>query len=527
MVCYSAYPTLHRAEHRHDHRASARGLDGADEASAAAVAGAAVSAATSEPLDLDDIQGLVVRGYGRLPEAAYLLLQVRRRRAGRATCSPAGPTQRHDRRAARPTTGDARGADRRRASGADRVGRRCPAGSPSSSRPAWPPTYRSRLLGDSATNDPAGWAWGGPAHRRRARRCCCCTPTTADGLPSAGAAAASPRPRPAGFARASARWTPRRSATGSRSGSTTASPSRCWPGCPARERLGGRASAPASSCSATSTSTASAPSGRCSPPRDDPRRHPAARPDGTGAADLGRNGTLPGVPPARAGRRRLRRVPGPTPRRSATAARRRTAADCSAAKIVGRWPSGAPLVLAPEPTTRPTATPTTSATTRRDPDGLALPDRRAHPPRQPARLPRPEPGTAASLAVNRRHRLLRRGRGVRADRAADGTARAGPVLPVPQRQPGPPVRVRPAQLAERPGLQPAGRRRRTRWSASGTAGPGRSPCQATPGAPPLPRTCRSSCTVRGGAYFFLPGHRGTALPGLDRPAAASDGGGER
>ena len=35
-----------------------------------------VSAVTSERLDLADVQGLVVRGYGKLPCAAYVLLHA-------------------------------------------------------------------------------------------------------------------------------------------------------------------------------------------------------------------------------------------------------------------------------------------------------------------------------------------------------------------------------------------------------------------------------------------------------------------
>ena len=40
------------------------------------MAGAAVS--TPETLELDDMQGLILRGYGRLPEACLLLYRVAR-----------------------------------------------------------------------------------------------------------------------------------------------------------------------------------------------------------------------------------------------------------------------------------------------------------------------------------------------------------------------------------------------------------------------------------------------------------------
>ena len=77
-------------------------------------------------------------------------------------------------------------------------------------------------------------------------------------------------------------------------------------------------------------------------------------------------------------------------------------------KFVGRWPSGAPLVLATR-TSPPSPRRTTSATTD-DARGALCPVgshiRRSN----PRDSLDPDPGSDDSLELNRRHRLLRRGR---------------------------------------------------------------------------------------------------------------------
>ena len=82
-----------------------------------------------------------------------------------------------------------------------------------------------------------------------------------------------------------------------------------------------------------------------------------------------------------------------------------------AAKIVGRWPSGAPLVLAPAQDDPSLANSNDFGYHAVDPRGLACPlgshVRRTN----PRDSLEPGPGTDASMAINRRHRLLRRGRG--------------------------------------------------------------------------------------------------------------------
>jgi Dyp-type peroxidase family len=81
-----------------------------------------------------------------------------------------------------------------------------------------------------------------------------------------------------------------------------------------------------------------------------------------------------------------------------------------AARLVGRWPSGAPLVRAPEADDPALATANDFGYYRRDPRGTRCPlgahIRRAN----PRDTLDPRPGSEDSLKINRRHRILRRGR---------------------------------------------------------------------------------------------------------------------
>jgi len=81
-----------------------------------------------------------------------------------------------------------------------------------------------------------------------------------------------------------------------------------------------------------------------------------------------------------------------------------------ASKMVGRWPSGAPMTLAPDADNPKLATANDFTYHHADRDGFNCPIgahvRRAH----PRDSLDPDPGTERSVAVNRRHRLLRRGR---------------------------------------------------------------------------------------------------------------------
>ncbi len=81
-----------------------------------------------------------------------------------------------------------------------------------------------------------------------------------------------------------------------------------------------------------------------------------------------------------------------------------------AAKLVGRWPSGAPLALAPDGDDPALADANDFGYFEHDRDGLRCPVgahvRRAH----PRDSLDPQPGSQRSIDVGKRHRLLRRGR---------------------------------------------------------------------------------------------------------------------
>ena len=81
-----------------------------------------------------------------------------------------------------------------------------------------------------------------------------------------------------------------------------------------------------------------------------------------------------------------------------------------AAKMVGRWPNGAPLVLAPDFDSPALSMANEFRYFESDPDGLHCPlgahVRRSH----PRDSLDPNPGSDKSVAVGKRHRILRRGR---------------------------------------------------------------------------------------------------------------------
>lgn len=81
-----------------------------------------------------------------------------------------------------------------------------------------------------------------------------------------------------------------------------------------------------------------------------------------------------------------------------------------ASKLVGRWPGGAPLTLSPDHDDPELATAADFGYHRQDSDGLRCPIgahvRRAH----PRDSLDPNPGTSASIRIDKHHRLLRRGR---------------------------------------------------------------------------------------------------------------------
>ena len=132
-------------------------------------------------------------------------------------------------------------------------------------------------------------------------------------------------------------------------------------------------------------------------------------PTGSGRADLGLNGTYLVFRQLRQDVRGFWRFLDAATRRadgsSDPAARIRLAA-----KTVGRWPGGAPLALAPERDDPARAEANDFGYFHEDRDGARCPIgshiRRAN----PRDSLDPQPGSDQSLALNRRHRILRRGR---------------------------------------------------------------------------------------------------------------------
>ena len=210
-----------------------------------------------------------------------------------------------------------------------------------------------------------------------------------------------------------------------------------------------------------------------------PQRHLRGLPQ---AAPAG--GGLPPLP--------ARRTPRTTPSRS-----------WLAAKLVGRWPSGAPLALAPDKDD-----PELGADPERnnaflygdDPRGLKCPVGVARPADERARRGHHRPGPAAPDDPAR-HQL----RPVAAPRRAGGRRRRPrPDVRLRRRAPGPAVRVRPAAVGQRRQVH-----RRARRAGPADRRPGRR-------AVHHPQAVRSAAACsglpnfvvnRGGEYCFMPGLR--------------------
>jgi Dyp-type peroxidase family len=129
--------------------------------------------------------------------------------------------------------------------------------------------------------------------------------------------------------------------------------------------------------------------------------------EGSGMADFGRNGTYLVFRQLRQDVHGFWRFVDEAIRNLDGSAQRRV---WLAAKMVGRWPSGAPLVLAPDADEPALAKADNFMFHREDRYGLRCPVgahiRRTNPRDS---LP-PLPGSEESLAANKRHRVLRRGR---------------------------------------------------------------------------------------------------------------------
>ncbi|MDQ0850508.1 Dyp-type peroxidase family [Arthrobacter sp. B3I9] len=232
----------------------------------------------------------------------------------------------------------------------------------------------------------------------------------------------------------------------------------------------------------------------------DPDRLLPDDPSGSGEADLGRNGTYLVLRTLRQSVDEFwayaRQASGGDP----------VAATALAAKMVGRWPSGAPLALASDQDRPELAQSNDFGYHAHDRLGLSCPIgahiRRANP--RDALDPRP--GSAESLAVTDRHRLLRRGRnyGPVKDGGAPGNERGLQFIALVANL------SRQFEFVQHTWLDS------TKFDGlyedvdpvTGTRGPGASTF-TVPGTPFRNRylDVPSFVTTRGGAYFFLPGIR--------------------
>ena len=143
-------------------------------------------------------------------------------------------------------------------------------------------------------------------------------------------------------------------------------------------------------------------------PSADPARILPSDPD-SGGPDLGRNGTYLVFRQLRQDVRGFWRFLDRASRRADGSADREARLRL-AAKMVGRWPGGAPLVLSPDRDDPALGEANDFAYFHHDRAGARCPIgahiRRAN----PRDSLDPKPGTAKSWAINRRHRILRRGR---------------------------------------------------------------------------------------------------------------------
>src|SRR3954447_24012895 len=354
----------------------------------------------SEHLDLDDIQGLVVRGYGTLPRAAFLLLGMTSQEGSRRFVEEWAP---------RLTTAGRRPGDTAvnlalTAPGARALtrGDALVAGFSEPFRTGMVTPYRSRLLGDEGANDPASWDWGGPGadvvhavvllFARDADRLEALTREVSQGAADRGVTV---------LRRLDTDELTPAEHFGFRDGISQP----VLEGLPRAGRAPGDAVVPDGEFVLGYVNGYGQRTERpLLPTSQDPQRILPRDADGSGAADLGRNGSYL-VP-----RQPRHDVDAFWRYVDTEATRRGRPRECIAAAMVGRWPSGTPLVLAPDRDDPARGDANDFGYHTLDPDGLACPIgahiRRANP---RDALP-PSPGTERSLTVNHRHRILRRGR---------------------------------------------------------------------------------------------------------------------
>jgi deferrochelatase/peroxidase EfeB len=376
-------------------------------------------------LDLDDIQGLVARGYGGLAHARFTVFAVGDPAAGRALLSWLLP---------RVTTAGKFSGDTAlhvafTSAGLRRLGlpESVVAGFSAEFIAGMTAADKSRFLGDVEDSDPRSWAWGGPLG------------PPVDGMVllyaadldilNARQAELTKRLAEAGV-RDVAVLDTRELADHEPFGFRDGISQPVIEGLPGvrSARTGPATTGPARTGRATTgpaTTGRTTPAGEfvlgypnaygqltdrpLLPASDDPRHLLPRDPAGTGAADLGRNGTylvLRQLEQDVDGFWQSMRRASQRPDGSASPG----AEVALAAKMVGRWPSGAPLVEAPDRDDPALSQDNDFGYHATDPLGLACP-LGAHIRRvNPRDSMDPQPGTAASVDVSDRHRLLRRAR---------------------------------------------------------------------------------------------------------------------
>jgi Dyp-type peroxidase family len=365
------------------------------------------------PLDLHDVQGLFARGYGNLRAAAFLLLEIE---------NSAGTRRWLDHLNAAITSAEARPDDRAlnlafTSSGLERLGLDRAALRQFSNEFVTGMTtpHRTRILGDLDENAPARWEWGG--HGEPSIDAVLLLYALDDSTLAALEAEQTKALPEGGLS------VVRRLGTadlddfepfGFRDGISQ----------PFVEGLS--KTGPAESTVRAGEFLLGYPNEYglytdrpLLAPADDPAGVLPRDAAGSGRADLGRNGSYLVF-------RQLRQDVGAFWRFTDAATRKRDGSSDPgarlrlAAKMVGRWPSGAPLTLAPEADDPALAEANDFAYHGVDRRGTRCPlgshIRRSN----PRDSLDPRPGSGDSFAINRRHRLLRRGR------------EYGPPLPIDQ-----------------------------------------------------------------------------------------------
>ncbi|NKQ51309.1 Dyp-type peroxidase [Amycolatopsis sp. K13G38] len=340
-------------------------------------------------LDLADTQGLVMRGYGKLPYATFLLFTVDEAHPARAALG----------HWAEEVTTAAMGTGASALNVAVTAAGLRALGLPGEAVEAFSPAYaegmttehRKRLLGDLGEADPQRWAWGGPTGAAVHLLLLVYAATAAElrrrvtALRRAGG----------GLSLITELRTDQLSGTepfGFRDGLSQ----------PRIEGLGGtrdRELAVGEFVLGYPNSYGEYGERPLLAAAEDPRDLLPLDPAGSGRRDFGRGGSY----------LVLRQLQQDVDGFWRYMREHSDDATWLAAKMVGRWPSGAPLALSPEQD-EPGLAERDFAYHAKDPDGVACPIgshvRRAN----PRDSLEPRPGSAASLRVNDRHRLLRRAR---------------------------------------------------------------------------------------------------------------------